>query len=207
MVGGGPEPQPEALAPLFDRCVVIAADGGWRLCRDLGVKAELVIGDMDSLSPQEVAQAQAQGSQIRRYPSDKDQSDLELAIRAAYQLGARRLTLLGALGGQWDHCLANLLAPLSLCQSLGIWGRLVTARTEIYLLDPGRYALREKIGTRASLAALSAEVQGLTLHGFAYPLRKATLGRQQTLGLANAVSEAKACLSLDSGELLLTLIR
>lgn len=207
IVGGGPEEEAAVFLPLLRRSIVLAADGGWRLCRDLGVKAELVIGDMDTLFPDEVAQAQAQGSEIRRYPSEKDQSDLELAILAAHQLGARRLTVLGALGGQWDHCLTNLLAPLSLCQSLGVWGRLMTATAEIYLLDPGRYVLREKVGTRASLAALSAEVRGLSLHGFLYPLQKATLSRRQTLGLANAVQDSQAALSLNSGELLITLIR
>jgi thiamine pyrophosphokinase len=187
--------------------VVIAADGGWRLCRDLGVAAQVVIGDMDTLFPEEVEHARSQGSEVRRFPADKDQSDLELAIQAAHTMGARRLTILGALGGQWDHCLLNLLAPLSLCQRLDVWARLVTAGAEIYLLSAGRYLLREQPGTRTSLAALSSEVRGLSLRGMLYPLDGATLGREQTLGLANAVGQGDASIELAEGELLLTLVR
>jgi thiamine pyrophosphokinase len=207
VVAGGPEEAPELLSPdLFRGALVLAADGGWRLCRDLGVKATLVIGDMDTLFPEEVARAEAEGSEIRRYPADKDQSDLELAILAAHQMGARSMTLLGALGGQWDHCLLNLLAPLSLCHSLGVWARLLTARAEIYLVPPGSYLLCVQPGTRVSLAALSSRVEGLTLDGFLYPLSQASLERRQTLGLANAVLDGQARLSLASGELLLTIV-
>jgi thiamine pyrophosphokinase len=169
--------------------------------------ARLVIGDMDTLFPEEVAQAELQGSEVRRYPADKDQSDLELAIVAAHEMGARCMTIVGALGGQWDHCLLNLLAPLSLCQSLGLWARLVTDRAEIYLLSAGEYSLREHPGTRTSLAALSTRVEGLTLRGLLYPLEGATLCRKQTLGLANAVSEGEALIALTDGELLVTLVR
>jgi thiamine pyrophosphokinase len=167
----------------------------------------VLIGDMDTLTPGEVATAQSQGTEVRRFPSDKDKSDLELAILAAYDLGARRMTLLGALGGQWDHCLANLLAPLSLCQSLGVWGRLLTSGAEIYLLGPGSYVLQNEVGTRASLAALTEQAGGLTLRGFLYGLDNGAMSRQQTLGLANRIQNPRATLDLASGELLLTLVR
>lgn len=207
IVGGGPESEPALFSSLLQNAVVIAADGGWRQCHALGVVAAVLIGDMDTLTPDEVATAQSQGTEVRCFPSDKDQSDLELAILAAYQMGARRMTLLGALGGQWDHCLANLLAPLSLCQSLGVWGRLVTASAEIYLLHPGSYRLCDKAGCRISVSSLSQQVKGLTLRNFAYSLQNSSLARQQTLGLANTLTGPVATISLDSGELLLTIVR
>ena len=206
VVAGGPEPEPARLEfPV--NAVVIAADGGWRLCRELDLKVTLLVGDMDTLFPEEVSQAEAQGTEVRRFPSDKDQSDLELAIVAAHAMGARRLTILGALGGQWDHCLTNLLAPLSLCHSLGIWGRLVTTGAEIYLLGPGEHSVRGEVGTRISLAPLSAHVSGLTLRGLLYPLEGAEMARHQTMGLANALRRTPACISLESGDLLVTLVR
>ena len=207
IVGGGPESEPALFSSLLQDAVIIAADGGWRLCHRLGVKAAVLVGDMDTLTPDEVATAQSQGTEGRCFPSDKDQSDLELAILAAYRMGARRMTLLGALGGQWDHCLANLLAPLSLCQSLGVWGRLVTGSAEIYLLHPGSYRLCDKAGCRISVSSLSQQVKGLTLRNFAYSLQNSSLTRQQTLGLANTLTAPEATISLDSGELLLTIVR
>lgn len=208
VVAGGPEPNARALRDTLPKGdTVIAADGGWRLCRELRLAPSVLVGDMDTLTPEEVAQAESEGTEIRLYPSDKDQSDLELAILAAHEMGARHITLLGALGGQWDHCMANLLAPLSLCQSLGVWARLLTVGAEIYLLAPGQYMLEGESGTRASLAALSAEVNGLTLRGFLYALEGAALTRRQTLGLANRIVASPAVLSLQEGELIMTLVR
>ena len=208
VVAGGHEPNPQALGDTLPKGdIVIAADGGWRLCRKLRLAPSVLVGDMDTLTPEEVTQAESEGAEIRRYPSDKDQSDLEVAILTAHEMGARRMTLLGALGGQWDHCLANLLAPLSLCQSLGVWARLLTVGAEICLLEPGRYALSAETGTRVSLAALSDQVSGLSLDGFLYPLRGASLARRQTLGLANRIVTSPAVLSLQEGELLVTLVR
>lgn len=111
---------------------------------------------------------------------------------------------MGALGGQWDHCLANLLAPLTRCLELGIWARLVTESAEIYLLEPGRYQAEARSGTRVSLAALAPQVSGLSLDGFRYPLRDSTLRRSQTRGLANSLIQPHASISLASGDLLVT---
>lgn len=206
IVGGAPEPFPERLASRVPRgSQVVAADGGWRLCRAMGLCPSELVGDFDTLTPEEVGLAQAEGTNVHAFPSDKDQSDLELAIVKAHQMGARRMSLLGALGGQWDHCLANLLAPLSLCHSLGVWARLVTVDAEIYLLSPGAYQLADRAGTRVSLAALSEVAEGVDLSGFLYPLQKGRITRRQTLGLANRVVEGLATVGLGSGELLLTL--
>lgn len=205
VVAGGPEENPTVFRGLLERSVVIAADGGWRHCQRLGIKPSLLIGDLDTLSSEEVSLAESEGTLVQRFSTDKDQSDLELALLAAHQMGARRLTILGALGGQWDHCLANLLAPLSLCYSLDIWARLITSSAEIYLLGPGHYKLIGSDGLRASFAALSEESSGITLEGFLYPLLQARMAREQTLGLANRVEQDPAFVRIGSGKLLFTL--
>ena len=161
---------------------------------------------MDTLSPEEVSLAESQGSKVERFPSDKNESDLELAIEAAHTRGAANLSLVGALGGQWDHCLANLLAPLSRCLELGIWARLLTDSAEIYLLSAGSYRVNVPHGTRVSLAGLSSNVLGLNLEGFEYELTEAVLRRSQTRGLANVARSPEARVSLAQGELLLTLV-
>lgn len=208
IVAGGPEDHPQLLPfEQFEGRSVIAADGGLRLCRELSLQPSLLIGDLDTVSEEEVGEAKSQGIEVQQHPSDKNESDLELAILAAHTQGARWATLLGALGGQWDHCLANLLAPLSLCHRLGIWGRLLTATSEIYLLTAGLYEISGLPDTRISLAALSEEVTGVHLQGFLYPLAGESLFRYQTRGLANQLKDSKATILLDDGELLLTLMR
>lgn len=207
--GGGPEPNPSRLAHLLPPSSdgIIAADGGWRLACALNLKPQLIIGDLDTLTPDEVTLAQNEGIPIERHCVNKNESDLELAIFAAHRQGATRLTLIGVLGGQWDHCLLNLLAPLSLCHQLGIWARLVATNAEIYLLTPGSYQIQVPLQSRISLAALSPRVEGLTSKGLFYRLKDDTLSRHQTRGLANITIDPLPRLQLNRGELLLVLER
>jgi thiamine pyrophosphokinase len=182
----------------------VAADGGYRLLKALSIDCHILVGDFDTLSATEVEQAERAGCRVERYPVAKAKSDLELAIDLAYLAGATEVTFLGALGGQWDHCVANLLAPLTLCAEYGMWGRLLTSEAETYLIQ-GAVVLNAQ-GQRVSLAALSNRVNGLSLVGMEYPLQDAELRRAQTLGLANCVSEETATIEFATGELLLTLI-
>lgn len=203
-MAGGEEPRPQALlARLGEPDVTIAADGGYRLAQKLGLACELLIGDFDTLSEAELAAARGSGVSVETYPSDKSQSDLELALESAFERGVRCLTIIGALGGEWDHCVANLIAPLSLCQERGVWARLLTSTAEIYLVDTA--VVVRAPGQRVSLQSLSNQVQGLTLQGFQYHLTSATLKRSQTLGLANRAVSEEASIDFRKGELLICL--
>ena len=149
--------------------------------------------------------AEQQGAKTHRYPADKAKSDLELALDKAFELGARTITLIGALGGQWDHCVTNIVTPLSLCREKGTWGRLLTSQAQIYLADGS--VVVESPGSRVSLVSLSREVTPLTLTGFEYSLSKAQLKRTQTLGLANRTVAERAFAEFHTGELLVTVQR
>lgn len=205
VAAGGREERPELLKErLGPAGSFIAADGGYRLLGRLELPCHLLVGDFDTLGPDEVEEAARVGATVERHPPQKDQSDLELALAHAVALGADRVTLVGALGGEWDHCVANLLSPLSYLGSQGVWGRLLTADAEIYLCRQN--VLVHSPGCRVSLQALSPQVTGLTLEGFQYPLNDAVLYRHQTLGLANHSISDQARISFQDGELLLTVI-
>lgn len=88
--------------------LVVAADSGADLAARLGIAVDLIVGDLDSVSPQTLAAARDAGAEIRRYPTDKDQTDLELAIDAAVDAGATELVVLGGAGGRFDHLLGNV---------------------------------------------------------------------------------------------------
>jgi thiamine pyrophosphokinase len=88
---------------------VVAADSGVERALALGRRVDLVVGDFDSADPAAVETAVAGGAELRRYPTDKDQSDLELALHAARAGGASRVIVVGGYGGRLDHFLANAL--------------------------------------------------------------------------------------------------
>ncbi len=67
------------------------------------------VGDGDSLGEDGLAALAAAGVPIERSRPDKDESDTELAVRAALARGAAGVVIVGALGGaRIDHALANV---------------------------------------------------------------------------------------------------
>ena len=91
-----------------DVVIVVAADSGLDLARRLGIVPTLVVGDFDSATPVSVAWARQLGIELRVSPTDKDETDLDLALAAAIDAGAERLIVLGGAGGRLDHLLGNI---------------------------------------------------------------------------------------------------
>ncbi len=88
--------------------MVIAADSGLDLAESLGLSVDVVVGDMDSVSPQALARAESLGLVIQRHPRAKDQTDLELAMATAMSTGASAIHVIVGAGGRLDHAIANL---------------------------------------------------------------------------------------------------
>jgi thiamine pyrophosphokinase len=179
--------------------MVVAADGGARHATVLGRRIDRWVGDGDSLGPAGLAELRAAGVPVDLAPVDKDESDTELAIGAAVASGARRITILGALGGaRVDHGLANvwLLAHPAL---VGRVASLLDATARIRLLAVGRHDLRGRIGDLVSLFPFGADAGGLTTHGLRYPLSHEPLRLGSTRGLSNVRDDADAELAVGSG--------
>jgi thiamine pyrophosphokinase len=186
--------------------LIIAADGGTRHCRRLGIKPHLVVGDLDSTPPREIESLKAQGVEVIQHPTRKDAADLELALDLAVGRGADDILVLGALGERWDMSLANvmLLALPDLDQA---HIRLIDGQHEIICIKgPGRAALFGRVGDTLSLVPLSAEAKGVTLSGLEYPLRDAVIPRGSTWGISNVLTRPQAVVALESGRLLVVLI-
>jgi len=103
--------QLDAAWPGWDSGIrlVVAADGGARLARPLGLRVDRWVGDGDSLGAAAIEALRTAGVRITLAAQDKDESDTELAVLEAVEAGATDLTILGALGGRrLDHALANI---------------------------------------------------------------------------------------------------
>ena len=87
---------------------VVAADSGLHSAIDLGLRVNLVIGDMDSVDHAVLAAAEANGVVVQRVPHDKDATDTELALLSAVSQGARHIVLVTGGGGRLDHQLGVL---------------------------------------------------------------------------------------------------
>lgn len=188
---------------------VVAADGGARHAGPLGLQVDRWVGDGDSVSPEALAMLEANGVPIDRVPFDKDESDTELALRAALAGRPAAIVILGALGGsRVDHALANL-ALLSLPELRGLDVRLIAADARVRLIEGpspdgvmGRVRLDGRVGDLVTLLPLGGDARGVTTAGLAYPLRGETLLTGRTRGLSNRRTESVAEVRLQAGRLL-----
>ena len=212
LVGDGDVPPRAALDaawPAWDAevALVVGADGGATKALAVGLRPHLVVGDADSLGADGLAAIRAAGIPVELAATAKDESDLELAVRAAVARGATRVTILGALGGpRFDHALANawLLALPALAGRNAV---LLDAATRVRLLDgsagDGEVRLRGRPGDLVSLFPFGADAGGVITDGLAYPLRDEPLPFGPARGLSNVRSAPEARVSLRAGRLLI----
>lgn len=192
-----------------DVALVIAADGGARHASELGVPIDRWVGDGDSVTDATLAALLDAGVGVDRAPIAKDESDAELAVAAALAAGARRITIVGALGGRrFDHALANV-GLLSMPELVGLDVRIVTGTTRLRLLagpghdgSPVGCELSGRVGDIISLLPFGEDVTGVTTRGLRYPLHDEPLLVGRTRGLSNVREAMSAFVTLRTGRLL-----
>jgi len=184
---------------------IIAADGGARHCLAMDIIPHVVIGDFDSLAEDQLADLESFGATLIRYPVEKDETDLELALNYALQNGATDVTLLGLLGGRWDMSFANLLLLASPSYK-AIRFHIIDDNSEMFVLRGG--STLDLIGQpedTVSVIPLSPVAQGISYSGLVWPLENASIVFGSTRGVSNRLLQPKARISLDSGILLVIL--
>lgn len=180
---------------------IIAADGGARQALHFGLQPQVVIGDMDSLSPEELSNLEQSGSEIRRYPPEKDETDLELALLLAASGGVRTIRLFAALGDRLDQTISNIYL-LALPTLHGLDVRLVAGKQEVWLAFPGETTIQGTAGDTISLVPLNGEVHGVRTTALYYPLNNETLRFGPARGVSNVMTGSSASVSLETGVLL-----
>jgi thiamine pyrophosphokinase len=183
---------------------VVAADGGARGAERLGLPLDRIVGDGDSLGAGDLERFGRQGIPIDLSPAEKDESDTELAMLAAIDLGATAIVVLGAFGGpRLDHTLANV-GILALSALGGRPCVLLDGRTRVSLLrGPGSVTLVGRGGDIVSLLPFGSAVEGVTTDGLRYPLRDEPLPAGPARGLSNVRLGPTCGISVRQGHLLI----
>jgi thiamine pyrophosphokinase len=189
--------------------LVVAADGGARLAARLGVRIDRWVGDGDSLGENGLANLEAAGIPLERARPDKDESDTELAVRAALREGAAGIVIVGGLGGRRiDHALANI-GLLAMPELAGRSAVILDGRSRLTLVqapmgagDPVDRSLAGRVGDIVSLLPVGHGVEGVTTRGLAYPLVDEPLPTGGARGLSNVRIDADAGVRLRAGSLL-----
>jgi thiamine pyrophosphokinase len=180
--------------------ILYAADGGTRHVLALGRLPSVVIGDLDSLTQDELQKLIQQSVEIRQYPRDKNETDLELAVRSAVEAGYGEIRIVGGLGGRLDQTLANL-ALLTAPELFGLDIRMDDGVEEI-LFTRGRCELYGETGDIVSLLPWGGTVSGIRTEGLRWSLRDEILLPDRTRGISNEMTGDKALIEIESGLLL-----
>lgn len=180
--------------------ILLGADGGTRLLLQLGLTPRLVVGDLDSLSDEEIKTIEAAKVEIRRHPQDKDETDLELALTCALEFHPDSLLVAAGLGGRMDQTLGNI-ALLSRPDLLGKDVRLDDGIEEAFFCA-GEARVFGKAGDIVSLLPWGAEARGVSTEGLKWRLNDETLFPYKTRGISNEMTAASAEVRLRSGLLL-----
>lgn len=184
---------------------LVAVDGGYRHLKALGLKPELVIGDLDSLSEAEIGEIQQAKIPIQRFPVEKDETDLELAINAVLDRGRQPIRIAGALGGRLDQVIGNLSLLLrpDLAESDV---RIEDGETEAWVIRK-ESVVQGRPGDLVSLLPAGSPVYGITTEGLQYPLRGKTLWAYRTRGISNVMLGDQAWIKVMDGQLFCVHIR
>ena len=185
---------------------IICADGGARHARAIGIKPNILIGDFDTLTPEELEKMVALGAQIIKYPADKDFSDTHLALLKALEMGFTEIDIHAATGGRIDHTIANLML-LALPEGEGASIRIVDEEQTIFRLRKKEVLFADRIGETISLFPLSDCVTGINTKGLRYELQNGTLKIGMPIGVSNSFADAKASVEYEKGCLLAVRLR
>ncbi len=176
---------------MFD--VVIAVDGGFASLEAIGRVPDMALGDFDSLG------YIPKGIRVVRFSSDKDESDMELALARAKTERAEAVFVFGALGRRLDHTLANL----QLFARMSERGMRVTAigdqEAVIFLTGPDIFEAPAQESGTVSVFSLSDASTGVFERGLKWELDDATLTNRTSLGLSNELIGEAVMIGVETG--------
>jgi thiamine pyrophosphokinase len=176
--------------------IIVCADGGARHAALLGIRPDLILGDLDSVGRS--ARSRFPGTPVLRIP-DQESTDLEKALRFCIEAKCGGVVVAGAMGNRIDHSTGALGCVKK-------YGR----KLPMLLLDrAGRVRL---LGRRETVAVSPGETfslipvgrcTGIVLRGALYPLSGETLEAGVREGISNRATGRRLSIRHSSGALLL----
>ncbi len=153
---------------------IIGVDGGTRHFVEIGVKPDLIIGDMDSL------ELEIEGVEVLEFPEDKDEIDAELALDECFMKGGKRAFVACWRGERVDMEYALLLLLKKYGSRKVV---LLDEKCEVFYVE-GCEKLKAKSGEKWSILPLGGP-SIVTLEGFKYEIREKPMPPDKPYGVSN----------------------
>jgi thiamine pyrophosphokinase len=195
LVANGAIHSPTCLAPRIKQYQqIIAVDGGLYYCDLMQICPELIVGDLDSIS-QELLKKYSHVP-IYSLPIDKDETDLECAVRLVAKPDVAKITIFGALEKRTDHALGNLHILRRYPHKV-----FIESETELIFAIKGKSDIPCTIGQTISFIPLGGPVTGVTSKGLKWELNNASFDKD-FMSISNICLNPSIQVSIASGDLL-----
>jgi thiamine pyrophosphokinase len=178
----------------------IAVDGGLRYFHLASISPDVLIGDLDSITPEGRIWAEKQHTRILQYPVEKDETDFELALSFVLEQKVEKIRIVAGLGNRLDQTFANCLMLLDKrLRDVDI--RFDDGIVEVCLITNSLH-IEGQPGDIISLLPLDSTVVGVTTSQLKYPLLDEDLFMHQTRGISNVMQSTRAEINIKEGNLL-----
>jgi thiamine pyrophosphokinase len=201
---------------ILDVKIIICVDGGAYHARKWGVTPDILLGDFDSINPEDLNYYKEQGVKILRFDSKKDKTDTEIAVDLAIEKHSdtdtekyfEEIIIVGGTGSRLDHTLANIFLLKKMIDN-GITGKVVNENNEIRMVKEGDYIFCKSnkiedsfVLKNLSILSLNKESKSITTNGLCYELDNETLDFGSSRGISNEILMHEAVITVGEGLLL-----
>jgi thiamine pyrophosphokinase len=173
--------------------ILVAADGGADLALRHGLVPHVIVGDLDSASPE----ALASGADVYKF-DDQNTTDCDKMLQWVADQGHTHIDVIGVEGDRLDHVLGTLgscaRSPLSI--------RLVLRDGLGWVLKPGAHTVPATPGQRISILPIGS-ADDVSIAGLRWSLTSADLRLDGFVSVSNIVEEAPVEVSISEGSLLI----
>ena len=183
----------------------IFCDGGLAHAAGLCIKPDLIVGDFDSCDSGELSKYEGQ-CEIIKLPHEKDDTDTMYAARLAVERGFDDFLILGAMGGRFDHALANVSVLLFL-DALGKKAVISDDYSTMQIVG-SKPLLIDDTCSYFSVLTVAGNVSGVNIKNAKYSLTNASLKCDFQLGVSNEVLPGKVAeVSVEHGRVLVVILK
>ena len=181
---------------------LVACDAGYRSFLDSDIIPDLFVGDYDTFPFPERVKAK----EIISLSTHKDDTDIGYAIKVLLARGFDTFLFYGCLGGRIEHAIGNIQL-LSYLLSQQATGTLYDneGHRSVHMIKNSCIRFSLGRGRNVSIFSYNERAEGVTLEGFEYPLKDATLTSSYPLGVSNQTIEEECSISVREGTLLIVI--
>lgn len=174
--------------------VVFCTDGAYRYLQSEGIKPNVVSGDFDSLTQNEILE----GIEVIETP-DQNFTDFEKALQIIEQRNFHDVHIYGSSGMEHDHFLGNLTTGIKYKDKLNL---VFFDDYSYYFFSEKETILEDYKGRIISLYPFPI-TKNITTEGLLYPLNNEDLDLTNRIGTRNKAIDDLITIKYEEGDLLI----